>query len=154
VSRASKEAIQAIENKGGKFTAVYYNKLGLKYLLNPDNFGTTRRVPRAALPVRRYLIDYYSNPMKRGYLSSPVVDLSELGLAPPKVKPKVPLPTIPITDLIARSHATLASTAHRIKLRREFSEAKRKYEAELALAEKHGYLDGKTRIPKRLPIRG
>jgi large subunit ribosomal protein L15 len=56
VSRASREAIQSIENKGGKVTTVYYNKLGLQYLLHPEKFGTTKRVPRAALPVRRYLI--------------------------------------------------------------------------------------------------
>lgn len=56
VSRASREAIQSIEGKGGKVTTVYYNKLGIKYLLNPNRFGTTRRIPRAALPVRRYLI--------------------------------------------------------------------------------------------------
>jgi large subunit ribosomal protein L15 len=56
VSRASREAIQSIEEKGGKVTTVYYNKLGIKYLLDPAKFGTTRRPPRAALPVRRYLI--------------------------------------------------------------------------------------------------
>ena len=145
--------MQAIENKGGKITTVYYNKLGFKYLLNPHKFGTTRRVPRPALPVRRYLFEYYSNPLKRGYLSSPVVDLSKLGLAPPKVKPKVPLPTVPISDVIARSHATLASAAQRIKLRKEFNETKKKYEEELALAEKYGYVNGKTRIPKRIRIK-
>ena|ERR1700737_204164 len=56
VSRASREAIQSIEEKGGKVTTVYYNKLGIKYLLHPEKFGTVRRLPRAALPVRRYLI--------------------------------------------------------------------------------------------------
>jgi hypothetical protein len=56
VTRASREAIQSIEGKGGKVTTVYYNKLSMKYLFNPEQFGTTRRIPRAALPVRRYLI--------------------------------------------------------------------------------------------------
>ena len=56
VSRASREAIQAIEGHGGKVTTVYYNKLGIKYLLKPEKFGTTKRIPRPALPVRRYLI--------------------------------------------------------------------------------------------------
>jgi len=56
VSRASKEAIRQVEEKMGAVTTVYYNQLGLKYLMNPDKFGVTRRVPRAALPVRRYLI--------------------------------------------------------------------------------------------------
>ena len=50
------EAIQAIEGHGGKVTTVYYNKLGIKYLLKPEEFGTTKRIPRLALPVRRYLI--------------------------------------------------------------------------------------------------
>src|SRR6266516_2911023 len=48
VSRASREAIQAIEGKGGKVTTVYYNKLGIKYLLKPEQFGTTKRIPRPA----------------------------------------------------------------------------------------------------------
>jgi hypothetical protein len=56
VTRASREAIHSIEGKGGKVTTVYYNKLSMKYLFNPEQFGTTRRIPRAALPVRRYLI--------------------------------------------------------------------------------------------------
>jgi large subunit ribosomal protein L15 len=55
-SRASKEAIQTIESAGGRFTAVYYNKLGLQYLVNPDNFGISKRKPRPAMPVKRYLI--------------------------------------------------------------------------------------------------
>lgn len=90
--------------------------------------------------------------MKRGYLSSPVVDLSTLGLAPPKVQPKVPLPSIPLTDLLSRSHATLVQTMQRTRLRKEFNTAKKKYEEELALAEKHGYVNGKTRIPRRIRI--
>lgn len=60
VSRASKEAIQHVEEKGGQITTVYYNHLGLQYLMNPDKFGVTRRAPRAALPVRRYLIGMFS----------------------------------------------------------------------------------------------
>jgi hypothetical protein len=165
VSRASREAIRAIEAKGGKVTAVYYNKLGLKYLLNPDHFGIGRRVPRAALPVRRYLIgmsfihlsssyrDYYSDPLKRGYLSSPAVNLSDLGLAPPKEKTKVPLRTIPLLDLLTRSHAILISSAQKTKLRNAFAQAKIRYEQEKSLAETHDYLNGKNRIPKRIPIR-
>ena len=56
VTRASLEAIRQVEAKGGKVTTVYYNKLGMEYLINPQKFGTTRRVPRLALPLRRYLI--------------------------------------------------------------------------------------------------
>jgi hypothetical protein len=97
--------------------------------------------------------DYYANPLKRGYLSSPAVDLSELGLAPPKIKPKAPLPTVPITQLLTRSHAVLMATAQKEKIRREYHAAKRRYEHELALAEQYGYIDGKNRIPKRLRIK-
>jgi hypothetical protein len=56
VSRASKEAIQAIEGTGGKITTVYYNRLGIQCLVNPDRFGITKRKPRPAMPVKRYLI--------------------------------------------------------------------------------------------------
>ena len=56
VSRASKEAIQAVEGAGGKYTAVYYNRLGIRHLVNPDQFGITKRKPRPAMPVKRYLI--------------------------------------------------------------------------------------------------
>ena len=86
-------------------------------------------------------------------MSSPAVDLSSLGLAPPKTKAKAPLPTIPISDLLTRSYAVLMSSAHKAKLRKEFAEAKKRYEEELALAEKHCYVNGKTRIPKRLRIK-
>jgi hypothetical protein len=34
----------------------------------------------------------------------------------------------------------------------EFVEAKKRYELELAMAEEHGYVNGKTRVPKRIPI--
>jgi hypothetical protein len=97
--------------------------------------------------------DYYSNPLKRGYLSSPAVDLSELGLAPPKIKPKAALPTVPISTLMTRSHAVLIEVAQKEKLRNEYRVAKAKYEEETALAEQHGYINGKNRIPKRLRIK-
>ena len=86
-------------------------------------------------------------------MSSPAVDLRSLGLAPPLVKPKAPLPTVPLVDVLARSHAVLMSVEQKQKLRTEFAEAKKRYEQELALAEEHGYLNGKTRIPRRIPIK-
>jgi len=164
VSRASKEAIQRIEEKGGKVTAVYYNRLGMRYLMAPGNFGTKRRIPRLALPIRRYLVglfssqklvsysDYYANPRTRGYLSSPVVDLSALGLAPPRIKREPALPAMSLTDLLAQSHAVLASAAQRVSLREEFKCTKEKYEQELEMARKYGYADGRTRIPRRIRL--
>jgi hypothetical protein len=97
--------------------------------------------------------DYYSNPLKRGYLSSPAVDLSELGLAPPKTKPKAALPTVPISTLMTRSHAVLMEVAQKEKLRHEYREVKVKYQMETRMAEDWGYINGKKRIPKRLRIR-
>lgn len=86
-------------------------------------------------------------------MSSPAVDLPSLGLAPPLVKPKAPLPTVPIVDVLAQSHAVLMSEEQKQKLRTEFVEAKKRYEQELSLAEEHGYVDGKTRVPRRIPIK-
>lgn len=68
-TRASKEAIKAIESAGGEFTARYFNKLGLRAHLNPDWFLNNRgRLPLQARPTKRKDIDYYSRPEKRGYL--------------------------------------------------------------------------------------
>ncbi|CUS21649.1 LAQU0S03e07470g1_1 [Lachancea quebecensis] len=68
-TRASKDAIQAIEKAGGEFTARYFNQLGLKAHLSPQWFLQKRgRIPLQARPVKRKDIDYYSNQKKRGYL--------------------------------------------------------------------------------------
>jgi hypothetical protein len=81
------------------------------------------------------------------------VELSKLGLAPPKTKPKSPLPSIPIQDLLAQSHAVLSASAKKERLLSEFIEAKKKYTEELTLALNYGYLEGRTRIPKRLRVK-
>lgn len=68
-TRASKEAIKAIESAGGEFTARYFNKLGLRAHLSPEWFLNNRgRLPLQARPTKRKDIDYYSRPEKRGYL--------------------------------------------------------------------------------------
>ncbi|SCW01575.1 LAFE_0E02696g1_1 [Lachancea fermentati] len=68
-TRASREAIKAIEKAGGEFTARYFNTLGLRAHLSPEWFLAKRgRIPLQARPVKRKDIDYYSNPEKRGYL--------------------------------------------------------------------------------------
>ncbi|SCU81415.1 LAMI_0B06128g1_1 [Lachancea mirantina] len=69
-SRASREAIKAIEGAGGSFTARYFNKLGLRAHLSPKWFLENRgRVPLQARPVRRKDIQYYSDPSNNGYLT-------------------------------------------------------------------------------------
>lgn len=88
--------------------------------------------------------------MKRGYLSSPAVDLSELGLAPPKDKPKSPLATMPLTQLLAQSHAVILSYLKKARLGQELIDAKRTYEEEIKLAKKYGYVHTSTRIPRQL----
>jgi hypothetical protein len=98
-------------------------------------------------------LDYYADPQKRGYLSSPVVDLSELGLAPSKEKPKPALPMMSLRDLVARAHATSISAKQENRLRVEFQKVRTKYEEAVTLAKKEGYVDGKTRIPKLVKLR-
>lgn len=70
VSRASKTAIEAIERQGGKITCAHYNRLGLRVLLKPEKFEG-RPIPRRARPPKD-LMEYYTNPANRGYLSDPV----------------------------------------------------------------------------------
>ncbi|CAH01590.1 mitochondrial 54S ribosomal protein uL15m [Kluyveromyces lactis] len=68
-TRASQDAIEAIEHAGGSFTARYFNRLGLRAHLSPhwflEKYG---RVPLQARPTKRKDIEYYCNEEKRGYL--------------------------------------------------------------------------------------
>lgn len=66
VTKATKNAIFAVENLDGKITTRYYNMLGLRALLRPETFF---KIPKFASPVRKKDIDYYMNPDNRGYLS-------------------------------------------------------------------------------------
>jgi hypothetical protein len=86
-------------------------------------------------------------------LSSPAVDLSKLGLAPPAVRSKDPLPTAPLADIVSRSYATLISHDRKVQLNKDYVSSKKRYEEELALAEQYGYVNGKNRIPKRLRLK-
>lgn len=65
VSRASEQAISAVEEVGGEITTVHYNKLALRALLRPHKFDV---IPRQARPPPR-LMEYYIDWNKRGYLS-------------------------------------------------------------------------------------
>ncbi|KAL3924533.1 MAG: hypothetical protein SGILL_000984 [Bacillariaceae sp.] len=78
ISRASEEAIQAVEAAGGEVTTVHYNRLALRALLKPHKFGVTgdddhgsesRRLPKFARPPPKWQ-PYYTNwERNRGYLS-------------------------------------------------------------------------------------
>ena len=65
VSRASDEAIAAVEALGGSIECVHFNRLGLRAHLKPEKF---ERIPMRARPKPR-LMKYYTNFEKRGYLS-------------------------------------------------------------------------------------
>jgi large subunit ribosomal protein L15 len=78
ISRASEEAIQAVEAVGGEVTTVHYNRLALRALLKPHKFGvsveeedtsTPSRLPKFARPPPKWH-SYYTNwERNRGYLS-------------------------------------------------------------------------------------
>lgn len=80
-TKASKTAIERIEQLGGKFEAIYYTPFNLRVLSRPEaalrKFG---RIPIKAEPVDRKSIEYYRDPENRGYL----VDAPNA----PTVKPK------------------------------------------------------------------
>lgn len=66
VSRASRQAIEAVEKVGGSVTTVHYNKLALRALLKPHKFDI---LPKFARPPPK-LMPYYTNwERNRGYLS-------------------------------------------------------------------------------------
>mmetsp|Transcript_2095 Transcript_2095/g.2957 ORF Transcript_2095/g.2957 Transcript_2095/m.2957 type:complete len:283 (-) Transcript_2095:437-1285(-) len=68
ISRASADAIDAIESAGGEITTVHYNNLALRALLKPDKFEI---IPKRARPPPK-LMPYYTNDHNRGYLSPQV----------------------------------------------------------------------------------
>lgn len=77
MSKASKSAMKAVEEKGGAISCVYYNRLGLRALTRPHCFDI---LPKQALPIRKKdignqillmeIIAWYSNAENRGYLSN------------------------------------------------------------------------------------
>lgn len=69
VTKASAEAIQAVEAKGGKIVCTYRNKLSMKQLLKPESM---KRPIRDALPTSRKDVEYYSMAEKRGYLAEKI----------------------------------------------------------------------------------
>lgn len=73
VSRASRSAIDAVEEAGGEIATVHLNRLALKALLKPHKFDV---IPRRALPPPK-LMPYYTSYENRGYLS-PEVQMRQL----------------------------------------------------------------------------
>jgi large subunit ribosomal protein L15 len=73
ISRASEEAIQAVEAIGGEVTTVHYNRLALRALLKPHKYISeedgTGTLPKFARPPPKWQ-PYYTNwDSNRGYLS-------------------------------------------------------------------------------------
>lgn len=73
VSRASKEAIKAIESVGGTVTCVHFNELALRALTKPYKFDI---LPRRARPPPTHM-GYYLDCTNNGYLS-PEIQLRNL----------------------------------------------------------------------------
>ncbi|GAV47285.1 hypothetical protein ZYGR_0H01260 [Zygosaccharomyces rouxii] len=68
-SKATPDAIQAIEKVGGEFTSRYFSQFGLRAHLVPHWFLEKRgRIPLQARPTKRKDIEYYSDESRRGYL--------------------------------------------------------------------------------------
>ncbi|KAH3688363.1 hypothetical protein WICPIJ_000650 [Wickerhamomyces pijperi] len=89
-TRASTEAIRAIERAGGEFTARYFSKLSLRAHINPEHFLLTRgHIPLQARPTKKRDIDYYSRVDKRGYLikedNSLLKAIAQAQVAKPKI---------------------------------------------------------------------
>lgn len=89
VTKASAEAIAAVEARGGTVTCTYRTRLSLRALLKPHLFdsgdgkgggGTVsgykraRRLPKDALPTRRKDVEYYVKKENRGYLYPRTLD--------------------------------------------------------------------------------
>lgn len=68
-SKASDEAIAAIEAAGGSYQAQFYPEFNMKVLAHPETFYAKHaRIPLRARPVRRRDIEYYRREDKRGCL--------------------------------------------------------------------------------------
>eukprot|EP00934_Nitzschia_sp_Nitz4_P005980 Nitzschia sp. Nitz4//scaffold44_size153857//130452//131604//NITZ4_002744-RA/size153857-processed-gene-0.168-mRNA-1//-1//CDS//3329552226//5970//frame0 len=66
ISRASEEAIKAVEEAGGEVTTVHYNRLALRALLKPHKFIQLPKFARPPPKLQPYYTNWHRN---RGYLS-------------------------------------------------------------------------------------
>ena len=63
---ATPSAIEAVERQGGKITAVYFDKVGMRYHLKIKE--PKLPVPRLARPPAK-LMKFYADPVNRGFLA-------------------------------------------------------------------------------------
>eukprot|EP00053_Salpingoeca_punica_P005139 m.52856 g.52856 ORF g.52856 m.52856 type:complete len:231 (+) comp13106_c0_seq1:69-761(+) len=84
VSRASKQAIAAVEKAGGSISCVYRNKLNLRAHLKPEKFDT---IPRPALPNSHARV-WYEDPANRGVIPALVAAKKTAPTSTPPTTPK------------------------------------------------------------------
>ena len=83
ISRASSEAIAAVEDAGGTVTTVHYNKLALRQLMRPEKFDYPIKEAR---PPPKYQ-PYYTSWNRRGYLN-PMVQMRQFLRGKPELDQK------------------------------------------------------------------
>ncbi|XP_065184508.1 uncharacterized protein LOC135815178 [Sycon ciliatum] len=67
VTEADLEVIKLVEQYGGKIQCRYYTREELSYMSTPREF-VHKQTAEPALPKHRDVVEYYCNPMYRGYL--------------------------------------------------------------------------------------
>lgn len=71
VQWTNEQAIAAVERNGGVITTAYYDIVSVTALSNPvDWFKAGKPIPRRLLPPQD-CVEFYSNPVNRGYLADP-----------------------------------------------------------------------------------
>jgi len=68
VTRASQNAIQAVERNGGRVQAVYHDQVAIRVALNPEKYKLDP--PKRARPSHKNIL-WYSDPVNRGFLADP-----------------------------------------------------------------------------------
>ncbi|ODQ81311.1 hypothetical protein BABINDRAFT_33740 [Babjeviella inositovora NRRL Y-12698] len=81
-SKATPRAIRAIEKAGGSFVAKYHNRMGYRAHLTPGRYiSKYGRMPLEGRPIKKKLIEYYSDESRRGYLVYEKTYLAKLAAA-------------------------------------------------------------------------
>jgi large subunit ribosomal protein L15 len=71
VTKASQPAIKAIEDLGGKVTAIYTDPEVIRSILRPEKYAV---IPDLVIPPTKRLVAIYSDEARRGYLYPVVKD--------------------------------------------------------------------------------
>jgi len=71
VTRASQDAIAAIERNGGRVKCVWHDPVTLQHKMSATPSKNFRHVPPVAKRPNERLLLYYANPYNRGYLANP-----------------------------------------------------------------------------------